>query len=94
MLNRCLLFGMRKSPELHFRVLSEVTARYVLVSSSREGEFIFVASREKLEQAAHLVQGFRAHWHQEYVVRDSNGNDADPEESATHPECRGLPPET
>ena len=42
-----------------------------------EGGFIFVASREELEQAAQLVQELNAGWPHEYVIRDSHGNDLD-----------------
>jgi hypothetical protein len=42
------------------------------------GELLFVASREKLGEALHLVQGLNANWPQEYVIRDSKGNDIDP----------------
>jgi hypothetical protein len=40
-------------------------------------EFLFVASREELEQAAKLVQELNANWPNEYVVRDSKGNNVD-----------------
>ena len=39
-----------------------------------DGEFLFVASREELEQAAELVQELNDNWPNEYVVRDSTGN--------------------
>ena len=42
-----------------------------------DGAFLHVASREELEQAVHLVEAFKDHWPQEYVVRDSEGNDVD-----------------
>jgi hypothetical protein len=42
-----------------------------------DGEFLFVASREELEQAAKLVQELNANWPNEYVVRDSKGNNVD-----------------
>ena len=40
--------------------------------------FIFVASREELEQANQLVKELKASWPHEYVIRDSQGNDIDP----------------
>ena len=43
-----------------------------------DGEFLFVASREELEQAAQLVQELNANWPNEYVVRDSKGNEVGP----------------
>ena len=48
-----------------------------------EGGFLFVASREGLEQAAQLVQELRANWPREYVVRDSTGIDVTPISGST-----------
>jgi len=42
-----------------------------------EGGFIFVSSREKLEEAVQFMQEFNASWPHEYVIRDSQGNDVD-----------------
>lgn len=39
------------------------------------GEFLFVASRGELEQAALLANQLKASWPNEYVVRDSTGKD-------------------
>jgi hypothetical protein len=50
---------------------------YGVFTKLGDGEFLFVASREKLEQAAQLLQELNANWPNEYVVRDSNGNDVD-----------------
>ena len=36
------------------------------------GEFLQVASRDKLEEAVQLVNGLNAAWPGEYEVRDSN----------------------
>jgi hypothetical protein len=41
------------------------------------GEFLLVASREKLKEAIQLVEAFNSHWPGEYVVRDSEGKDID-----------------
>jgi hypothetical protein len=46
-----------------------------------DGEFLFVASRKEFEQAAQLVQELKANWPNEYVVRDSEGNDVDPRDT-------------
>ena len=48
---------------------------YSVFTKLGDGEFLFVASREELEQAAQLVQELNANWPHEYVVRDSEGND-------------------
>ena len=41
------------------------------------GEFVFVASREDFQDAEQLVQDLNAAWPNEYIIRDSNGNDVD-----------------
>ena len=53
---------------------------YSVFTKLGNGEFLFIASRDKLEQAVHLVQELNANWPHEYVVRDSEGNDVDPTE--------------
>jgi len=50
---------------------------YRVFTKLGDGEFLFVASREDLEQAAQLVQELNSSWPHEYVVRDSEGNDVD-----------------
>ena len=50
---------------------------YTVFVHLSDGEFLFVASREKLEQAAQLVQELNANWPNEYVVQDSEGNDVE-----------------
>jgi hypothetical protein len=50
---------------------------YSVFTKLGDGEFLFVASHEKLEQAAQLLQELNANWPQEYVVRDSKGDDVD-----------------
>jgi hypothetical protein len=42
-----------------------------------DGEFQHVASRDDLEQAVQLVEALKAARPQEYVVRDSEGNEVD-----------------
>jgi hypothetical protein len=54
---------------------------YSVFTKLGDGEFLFVASREELEQAAQLVQELNANWPNEYVIRDSNGNDVDPKDT-------------
>jgi len=51
---------------------------YSVFTKLGDGEFLFVASREELEQASQLVQELNVSWPHEYVVRDSKGNDVDP----------------
>ena len=48
-----------------------------------EGGFIFVASRDELEEAAQFVEKLNASWPREYVIRDSQGNDVDPRSAYT-----------
>jgi hypothetical protein len=48
---------------------------YSVFTKLNDGEFLFVASREELEQAERLIKGLGAHWPNEYVIRDSEGND-------------------
>jgi len=50
---------------------------YSVFTKLGDDEFLFVASREKLEQAAVLVQELNDSWPHEYVIRDSKGNDVD-----------------
>jgi hypothetical protein len=54
---------------------------YDVFTKLNDGEFLFVASREELEQAAQLVQELTANWPNEYVVRDSEGNDVGPKDT-------------
>ena len=54
---------------------------YSVFTKLGDGEFLFIASREELEQAAQLVQELNANWPNEYVIRDSNGNDVDPKDT-------------
>jgi hypothetical protein len=58
---------------------------YSVFTKLGDGKLLFIASREKLEQAAQLVrelsavvQELNANWPKEYVVRDSKGNNFDP----------------
>ncbi len=50
---------------------------YSVFTKLGDGEFLFVASREELKQAALLVQELNDNWPHEYVIRDSKGNDVD-----------------
>ena len=51
---------------------------YSIFTKLEDGEFLFVASREELDQAEQVVREFNANWPNEYVIRDSQGNDVDP----------------
>jgi hypothetical protein len=48
---------------------------YRVFTKLGDGEFLFVASREELKQAALLVQELNTNWPNEYVIRDSQGKD-------------------
>ena len=51
-----------------------------------DGEFLRVASRDDLEQAAQLAGELKIYWPHEYVVRDSEGNNIDRKKSLeVHP---------
>jgi hypothetical protein len=51
---------------------------YSVFTKLGDGEFLFVGSREELEQAEQLVQELNDNWPHEYVIRDSKGNDVGP----------------
>lgn len=58
---------------------------YSVFTKIGHGKFLFVASREELEQAEQLVlelsavvQELKGNWPDEYVVRDSEGNNVNP----------------
>jgi hypothetical protein len=51
---------------------------YDVFTKLGDGEFLYVASRDELEQAVQLIEALNANWPREYVVRDSGGNDVDP----------------
>jgi hypothetical protein len=48
---------------------------YRILAQLSDGEFMFVASRNELEEVRQLIEGLNAYWPKEYVVRDSQGND-------------------
>jgi hypothetical protein len=48
---------------------------YKVFTKLGDDEFLFVASRDDLEQAKHLIEELNASWPHEYVVRDSMDND-------------------
>ena len=50
---------------------------YSVFKQLENGELEHVAYRDELEQAVKLVEALYAHWPEEYVVRDSEGNDVD-----------------
>jgi hypothetical protein len=50
-------------------------AVYSVFKQLGKGEFLFVASRDELEQAVQLIEALNAHWPGEYLVRDSGDND-------------------
>jgi hypothetical protein len=48
---------------------------YSVFTKRGDSEFLFVASREELEQAMQLAKSIDASWPHEYVGLDSLGND-------------------
>lgn len=52
---------------------------YSIFTRLGDGEFLFVASRDKLEQAEQLARELKICWPHEFVVRDSKGNAVAPE---------------
>jgi len=48
---------------------------YSVFTKLSDAEFLFVASRDEVQQALELVQELNVNWPNEYVVRDSKGND-------------------
>lgn len=50
---------------------------YSVFTKLGDGEFIFVAFCDNLEEALKLVKSLSAEWPREYVVRDSEGNEVD-----------------
>lgn len=50
---------------------------YSVFTKPGDGEFLYVACRNELEQAVKLVGELRETWPHEYVVRDSTANDVD-----------------
>jgi hypothetical protein len=50
---------------------------YSVYTKLGDGEFLFIASREELKRAVLLVQELNDNWPDEYVIRDSKGNDVD-----------------
>jgi hypothetical protein len=65
---------------------------YSVFTKLNDGEFLFVASREELEQAERLIKGLGAHWPNEYVIRDPEGNEvqADIAYACREPRINGL----
>ena len=55
---------------------------YSLFAKLGDGQFIFVASREGLDEALQLLKDLNEYWPNEYVIRDSTGKDVKGEESS------------
>jgi hypothetical protein len=60
-------------------ILQKVRSDYMyrIFAQLDGGEYLFVAGREELEEALHLVEGLSAYWPRKYVVRDSEGCEVD-----------------
>jgi hypothetical protein len=56
---------------------------YSVFTKLSDGEFLFQASRGELEQAASLIEGLAAYWPNEYVIRDSEGNEVQTDSACT-----------
>ena len=64
---------------------------YRVFTKLGDGEWMHVATREKLEQAVQLAVSLNASWPREYVVRDSQGNGVTfGHERSTHPDHRSV----
>jgi hypothetical protein len=58
---------------------------YSVFTKLGDGEFLYVASRDRLDEALQLSRDLSEFWPNEYVIRDSKGQDVDPEESSQRP---------
>lgn len=47
---------------------------YKLYARLGDGEFVYVASRDDLQEALQLADALNASWPRQYEVRDSEGN--------------------
>lgn len=50
---------------------------YQVMAQLDDGEFLIVAYRDNLEEAAELIEGLNSYWPREYLVCDSQGNEVD-----------------
>lgn len=65
---------------------------YKVFTKLGDGEWMYVATREDLDQAVLLVESLNASWPREYVVRDSQGNGVTfGQERSMQPEHRSVP---
>jgi len=64
---------------------------YKLYARLGDGEFVYVASRNGLQEALQLADALNASWPRQYEVRDSQGNGVNflGERSAEH-ECQSA----
>ena len=67
---------------------------YRLFTKLGDGEFLFVASRDQLDEALRLSQELNELWPNEYLIRDSNGQEVYAEENSRrrfkHPSLSAL----
>jgi hypothetical protein len=64
---------------------------YKVFTKLGDGKWMYVATREDLDQAVQLVESLNASWPREYVVRDSQGNGVTfGHEQSMHPEHRSM----
>ena len=50
---------------------------YSVFTRLEDDEYLFIASRESIEQARGLMRDLKTNWPHDYVVRDSKGDDVD-----------------
>jgi hypothetical protein len=51
---------------------------YSVYTRLGNGELLFVAAHERLDEAQRLLRGLSTSWPHEYLIRDSKGNDIEP----------------
>ena len=50
---------------------------YSVFTKNSDGDFLFIAFCDDLDEAVKLVKALDAEWPREYVVRDSEGKDVE-----------------
>jgi hypothetical protein len=52
---------------------------YSVFTKLADGELLLIGSFNELKQASQLVKDLKENYHHEYLIRDSDGNNVDPE---------------
>jgi hypothetical protein len=55
---------------------------YRLFTKLGDGEFLYVASRDQLDEALQLSRDLNEFWPNEYLIRDSNDQEVYPKENS------------